>query len=96
MLKRTRWREAFALSVGDVAGHKQVRAAGIPADMTVAELVQGLAAKMGLPERDAEGRSLSYHVRSDSEGRHLHGSEIVGDVLLPNDHIVLQPNIQAG
>ena len=73
--------DAFAVNVEDVSGHKRVRAAGISPDMTIAELVQGLIPKMELPGSDPEGRPVAYHVRSDREGRHLHGSEIVGDVL---------------
>ncbi len=96
MMRKTQSKEAFAVDVEDVSGHKKVRAAGISPDMTVAELVQGLVPQMGLPGTDPEGRPVSYHVRSDREGRHVHGSEIVGDVLSPDDRIVLQPNIQAG
>jgi hypothetical protein len=89
-------RESIALCAEDVSGYTKVRAAGISPDMTVGELVEGLVPKMGLPGADAGGRPVSYHARSDREGRHLHASEIVGDALEPDDRIVLQPNIQAG
>ena len=96
MSSETRMYDALALNVESVSGHKKVRAAGIAPQMTVAELVEGLLAQMELPAVDPEGRPISYHVRSDREGRHLHATEIVGDVLQPDDGIVLQPNIQAG
>lgn len=96
MSSQTRVRDPFTLRVENVSGHKKVRAAGVSPDITVAELTAGLTAKMDLPDKDPEGRPVSYHVRSDREGRHLHSSEVVGDVLQPGDRIVLQPNIQAG
>lgn len=88
--------ESISLSAEDVSGYRKVRAAGISPEMTVGELVEGLVPKMELPGKDAVGRPVSYHARSDREGRHLHASELVGDVLEPGDHLVLQPYIQAG
>ena len=89
-------RDAFAISVADVSGQNVVRAAGVSPGATVGELVQGLVPKMNLPESDAEGRKMSYHVRLERLGRHLHPSEVVGDVLEEDDRITLQPNIMAG
>jgi hypothetical protein len=88
--------EALAIQASDVSGQKVVKVAGIAPDATIGELVQGLVPKMELPTADAEGRPLSYHVRLEREGRHLHATEIVADVLEPEDRIVLQPNIMAG
>ena len=86
--------EAFSLYVEDVSGQRKVRAAGVSPDMTVGELVQGLIPRMGLPAT-ADDRPVSYHLR-DGAGRNLHASELVGDVLEPDDCVVLQPNIMAG
>ena len=96
MSRETGLRDSFAVNVQDVSGQKKVRAAGISPDMTVGELVQGLIPQMRLSGSDGDGRPVSYHVRSDREGRHLRQNELVGDVLEPDDDIVLQPNIQAG
>ena len=96
MSNLTASKEAFGITVSDVSGQTLVRAAGVSPNSTVGELVQGLVPKMELPTADPEGRRLSYHVRLEREGRHLHASEIVGDVLQPNDQIILQPNIMAG
>ena len=96
MSRETGLRDSFAVNVQDVSGQKKVRAAGISPDMTVGELVQGLIPQMSLSESDADGRPLSYHLRSDREGRHLREHELAGSVLEPDDVIVLQPNIQAG
>jgi len=49
-----------------------------------------------LPRNDGAGRPLVYHARLDREGRHLHGSETVGEALKPGDKVVLTPNIEAG
>jgi hypothetical protein len=96
MSTRTQWKKPLAVNVQAISRQKTIRAAGIPPDMTVAEFVHKLLLKMELPVTDAEGRAISYHVRSDREGRHLHASELVGDVLQTGDLIVLHPNIQAG
>ena len=92
--------QAAAMTLGlratDVSGQKTVRASAIPADATIGELVQGLLAKMGLSRNDTEGRPLQYYARLDRDGRHLNGSEIVGDALREDDEIVLTPNIDAG
>lgn len=89
-------REPFAVSVANVSGQKVVRAAGISPATTVGELVQGLIPKMDLLQADADGRKIAYHCRLERLGRHLHPTEIVGDVLEPDDRLVLQPNIVAG
>ena len=39
---------------------------------------------------------ITYQARLDRDGRHLHSSEVVGDALMPNDRVVLQPEINAG
>ena len=86
----------IGVRVSDVSGQKTVKASGVPGYTTVSELVQGLLHKIGLPRNDAEGRPLSYRARLDREGRHLNGNERVGEALKEDDHVVLQPNIDAG
>ena len=87
----------ISLTARDTSRQKSVFVDDVPADATVGELVEGLlSGGMHLPRQDAEGRPLNYHVRLDREGRHLHSSEVVGEVLQPNDEIVLQPQITAG
>jgi len=88
--------DAFSVQASDVSGQKTVKVAGVAPQATVGELVKGLVPKMDLPSSDADGRPLSYQVRLEREGRHLHMSEFVGEVLEPGDQIVLQPNIMAG
>lgn len=84
------------LQASDVSGQKLAEVKGVPAAATVGELVQGLLSQMNLPQNDVSGRPLIYHARLEREGRHLHASEVVGDALQESDHIVLQPNIDAG
>jgi len=86
----------ISLHARDVSNQKRRTVNAVPCDATVGELTEALVGKMGLPERDVEGRPLSYHVRLEREGRHLHASETVGDALKTEDDIVLQPNIMAG
>jgi hypothetical protein len=84
------------LRASDVSGQKEFTVSKVPRDSTVGELVNSLLAKMDLVLQDAAGRSLNYRARLDREGRHLNGSELVGDALESDDHIVLQPTINAG
>jgi hypothetical protein len=87
---------SLSITASDVSGQKTVRVAGLSRETTIGELAQELVPKMSLPEMDVEGRPLAYHVRLEREGRHLHASEIAGDVLQPGDRIALAPSIMAG
>jgi len=80
----------------DVTKQKKMRVSKVSGDSTVRELVQGLLAKMRLVDKDMSGHPIEYRARLEREGRHLHDSELVGDALLPDDEIVLQPKINAG
>jgi len=86
----------LGLRVNDVTGQKSSRASAVPLSSTIGELVQGLLAKMGLARNDSEGRPLQYYARLEREGRHLNGSELVGDSLQEDDELTLTPNIEAG
>jgi len=86
----------FALEALDASGQKRVKVDGVQRDWTVRELVGRLLPPMRLRDRDATGKPVTYRARLDREGRSLHGSELVGDALLPEDRITLQPHIQAG
>ena len=87
---------SLGLRVSDVSGQKTVRASSIPVSATVGEIVDGLLAKMGLARIDAQGRPLNYYARLEREGRHLNGSETVGEALQEGDELTLTPNIDAG
>lgn len=86
----------MTLLISDVSGQKERTVTKPPRDATVGELIQAMLPQMRLPEADANGRPLTYHARLEREGRHLHGSEVIGEALEPNDRLVLQPNIDAG
>jgi hypothetical protein len=84
------------LLISDVTGQRLRSVGSVPTDCTVAELIQGVLADMRLPKNDGAGRPLVYHARLEREGRHLHGTETVGESLQPGDKVVLTPNIEAG
>lgn len=88
--------ETLGLRASDVSGQAMATLEDVPREATVGEMVQGLLDQMSLPKNDASGRPLQYQARLEREGRHLHTSEVVGDSLQEDDHIVLQPNIDAG
>jgi hypothetical protein len=67
-----------------------------PRHATVGEWVETLIARLGLKRKDADGNPYVYRPRLEREGRHLNSSEIVGEVLQEDDHVVLQPNVNAG
>jgi hypothetical protein len=80
----------------DVTGQKRVRAKRVRMESSMQELLEALVPRLQLPVQDAAGRPLTYHARLDREGRHVHASEVVGEALLPNDTLTLQPNVDAG
>ena len=86
----------IALEVSDVSGQKNFTVSNAPGDATVGEIVHELIGKMSLPRNDAGGAPLTYQARLEREGRHLHASERIGDVLESGDRLRLQPNIDAG
>ena len=86
----------FSIRASDVTGQKSVAVRDIPTDHSVGEVLDGLLPRMNLNRLDRGGNSIQYDVRLDREGRHLHRSELVGDVLQPDDHVTLHPRIMAG
>ena len=65
----------------DVTGQKRFRLKAVPGQASVGELVRTALARMGLGTRDHNGQELEYRARLQREGRQLHNSERVGDVL---------------
>lgn len=88
--------KGLAFSASDVSGQNLANVTGVPPDATVGEVLRGLLSRMNLPQADADGSPLTYHVRLEREGRHLHESECVGDALRADDRVVLQPTVTAG
>ena len=86
----------LSLLASDMTGSKVVKVPRVAADSTVGELLRGLVSRMDLPPNDLSGQPLDYQVLHWKAGRHLHRSEVVGDVLANEDRVVLQPNIDAG
>lgn len=86
----------IGLRARDVTGQKAVKIDGVRRETSVLELVEDLVPRMNLSPNDTNGRPLTYHARLEREGRHLHASEIIGEVLQEDDELVLQPNIDAG
>ena len=84
------------LEASDVSGQKVARVRGVSTDSTVGELVNGLLGEMSLPRTSSEGRPLTYHALLEREGRHMHNSEVLGEVVRDHDRVVLQPSIEAG
>lgn len=84
------------LKVRDVSGQRPFSVKNFRRDAAVGELVHGLVNRMDLDTHDPNGRSHAYHAFLEREGRHLHASELVGEVLREGDEIILQPDIQAG
>jgi hypothetical protein len=84
------------ITASDASGQRVATISRIPKQATIGELVDELLAEMGLPKHDSEGRPLSYQARLDREGRHLRETERVDQSLQNRDHLVLNPNVDAG
>jgi hypothetical protein len=91
-------RRKLDILASDVTGQTVVNVGIDPGDreMSVGELLDALVPRMKLPRLGNGGRPLTYHARLDREGRHLHATEVVGEVLQPKDRIMIQPTIEAG
>ncbi len=86
--------QTISLTVQDASGQREFVARDVPKDACWSEAMNAILAKMSLPRNDSgENR---WTGRLDREGRHLHGSEIVGQSLREGDRIVLQPETTAG
>ena len=85
-----------SIALLDVTRQRRASVKGVPDDFMVGELIEGSLARMELPRTDSNGRRLNYHGFLEREGRHLHASELVGEVLEDEDRIVLAPDIEAG
>ncbi len=83
------------LRVTDVTGQRAVDIPRAPADASIGELLDGAITELNMPRTDSGGNALTYHARLDRDGRHLHSSELVGE-LSPNDRLTIQPEIHAG
>lgn len=86
----------IGIQAADVTGQNVVNINRLDREMTVGELIEALLPRMKLPRLGNGGRPLTYHARLEREGRHLHSTEVVGDALLSEDRIMLQPTIEAG
>ena len=91
-------RRKLDILASDVTGQTVVNVGIDPGDreMSVGELLDALVPRMKLPRLGNGGRPLTYHARLEREGRHLHATEVVGEALLPQDRIMVQPTIEAG
>ncbi len=89
---------ALNVMVRDVSGQKSARVRLRQQDMesTVGELLTDVTSDLELSSTDSNGRPLAYQPRLEREGRHLHVSERIGDVLKDQDTLTLQPSIDAG
>ena len=87
--------DELQIRASDVTGQRS-KSARAPREATIRELVQRLIGEIGLKRRDADGNPYAYRARLQREERHLNASEIVGEVLREDDHLVLQPNVDAG
>ena len=87
--------DELQIRASDVTGQRSMPARA-PRQGTIHELVQRLIGEMGLKSKDADGNPYAYRARLEREGRHLNASEVIGEVLRTDDHLVLQPNVDAG
>ena len=84
------------LTARDPTGQRKFAVRDLAGSTTVQEFIQGLVPRMGLPTEDSTGTPQVFHAFLERDGRHLQGSETVGEVLQDQDEIVLHPDVQAG
>ena len=87
--------DPIAINVQEMTGNVTRRAAGVPRDATIGELVESLSVALGLPPVDAQSRPVLYGART-IDGDVLNPSDRVGDVLHQDDTIVFTKSVTAG
>jgi hypothetical protein len=87
-------RSRLTIRATDVTGQRIVRLRDV-GEETIAELMDRILPAMGLPAV-VGGRDVSYSLRLEREGRHLHASEDAHSVLKNEDEVLVSPNIDAG
>ncbi len=87
--------DPLAINVEDMTGNLNKRAAGIPRDASIDELIASLSHALGMPEMDAQGNPILYGLRT-SDGDPLNPTDRVGDVLQPDDTVTLTKSVTAG
>ncbi len=87
--------DPIAINVEDMTGNLKRRAAGIPRDASIDELIASLSRAMGMPEMDAQGHPILYGLRT-SNGDPLNPTDRVGEVLQPDDLVTLTKSVTAG
>ena len=89
--------QMVSFRVQDAAGQKAATIRGCPADATIGEIVPSVMEMLELPLNDMAGQPASCSLRRDRDGALLLDSDLVGDVLDPeNEVLILQPNVEAG
>jgi len=86
------------ITVSDVSGQKSspISIGETSSRVTIGELIDDIVPKMELPSNDSNGRPQIYQAYLEREGRHLNSTELIEEVLAPDDELVLNPEIQAG
>ncbi len=85
------------ISASNVSRQKRVDLKGVPTERTMGELLDGvLIPRLHLPRFDSEGRQVNYAARIERTGVKFQRSGLIADGLEQGDHVVVQPEIQAG
>lgn len=89
--------EKIDISASNVNRQRRIDVAGIPTHQTMGELLDGvLVPRLQLPRFDSEGRNVNYSARIERSGLKFQRSGLIADALQPGDHVVVQPEVQAG
>lgn len=90
----TQTSKTINLNVTDVSRQRRF-AASVDVEAPVSMALADIVAQMDLPPNEQSAQA-TWTARLDREARQLHGSEIVGQALVEDDTIVLQPEVNAG
>ena len=85
------------LNVTIIQPHGNARAAEVPDDVIVRELVKELTSLLNLPTIGPDGRPMGYRMDSKALGRELSEDETLAEAGVPeNDRLMLTADITAG
>lgn len=93
-MTETQTSKTINLNVTDVSRQRRFTAS-VDTDAPLSVALAEIVAQMDLPPNEQSSQA-AWTARLDREARQLHGSEIVGEALVEDDTIVLQPEVNAG
>jgi hypothetical protein len=87
--------DPIAINVEEMTGNLTRRAAGIPRNATIEDLIASLSHALHMPDTDAQGHPILYGLRT-ADGDPLNPTDRVREVLQQDDTVTITKSVTAG